>query len=259
MIHVANCHGHKLDARNYQDWLKGCAFFAAIGAKFDTLACWSAGIQDFDLDAAKATWLAAGGANDLQDITSVTLDCDKLSAAALELLGPLGGATKMQLLPGSDVHRVNRTNKDGEFAEACNILATHPGVPFYASGLAISDLADAIAGIQKIVHGLNVHAGWWTDLETGLPKDRNDGELICLMHSELSEAMEGVRKNLMDDKLPHRKMVEVELADTIIRILDYAGGRKLDVAGALIEKLAFNTCRPDHKIDSRKAADGKKF
>jgi hypothetical protein len=36
--------------------------------------------------------------------------------------------------------------------------------------------------------------------------------------------MEGERKNLMDDKLPYRKMAEVELADVYIRISDYAGG-----------------------------------
>ena len=113
--------------------------------------------------------------------------------------------------------------------------------------------------LQRIVHGLNRHAGWWTDLQTGQPKDRNDGELLMLMVSELAEGMEAVRKNLMDDKLPHRKMIEVELADCVIRILDYAGGRGLDLAGALMEKLAFNSVREDHTIAARSAADGKKF
>lgn len=113
--------------------------------------------------------------------------------------------------------------------------------------------------LQRIVHGLNRHAGWWSDLQTGLPKERNDGELLMLMVSELAEGMEGVRKNLMDDKLPHRKMIEVELADCVIRILDYAGGRGLDLAGALMEKLAFNSVREDHTIAARSAADGKKF
>lgn len=101
---------------------------------------------------------------------------------------------------------------------------------------------------------------WWVDLETGeYSTDRNKGELICLMHSELSEAMEGVRKGLMDDKLPHRKMEEVELADCLIRIFDYAGGFGLDLDGAFSEKMAYNKERADHKIENRKLPGGKKF
>ncbi len=77
------------------------------------------------------------------------------------------------------------------------------------------------------VHSLN--AKWWINLETGEPLKRNFGELIMLTISELAEALEGDRKNLMDDKLPHRSMLEVELADTLIRMLDYIGGLKLPV------------------------------
>lgn len=101
--------------------------------------------------------------------------------------------------------------------------------------------------------------GWWTDLETGLPKDRNIGELLCLVHSEVSEAMEGARKNRMDDHLPHRQQLEVELADAVIRIFDIAGGRGLDLGGAIAEKLAYNAQRADHKIANRKLEGGKKF
>ncbi|MBK67635.1 MAG: hypothetical protein CMP22_05855 [Rickettsiales bacterium] len=115
---------------------------------------------------------------------------------------------------------------------------------------------------QDICHGLVRQSGWWTDLKTGKElngEDRNMGELLMLCVTELAEAMEGARKSLKDDKLPHRDMVEVELADTIIRILDLSGGYGLDVGGALAEKLAFNMTREDHKIDVRKATGGKKF
>lgn len=120
-------------------------------------------------------------------------------------------------------------------------------------------LADWITSVQKCCHGIAKESGWWTDMATGQPLERNKGELICLMHSELSEAMEGARKGLMDDHLPDRPMEEVELADTIIRILDYAGGFDLDIGGALVEKLYYNTHRPDHKHENRAKEGGKKF
>jgi hypothetical protein len=113
--------------------------------------------------------------------------------------------------------------------------------------------------MAQCIYSRNVAAGWWHDLETGKKLDRNDGELIALMHSELSEALEGVRKDSMDDHLPHRKMVEVEMADTIIRILDYCGSRGLDVGGAMVEKLAYNANRADHKRENRMKAGGKKI
>lgn len=122
-----------------------------------------------------------------------------------------------------------------------------------------SDAASGITTAVSLCHGLAKRAGWWNDPATGELKDRNDGEMIALMHSELSEALEGLRKNKNDDHLPHRKSVEVELADTLIRIFDFAGARNLDLAGALIEKLAYNQRRADHKPAARLEADGKKF
>jgi NTP pyrophosphatase (non-canonical NTP hydrolase) len=108
-------------------------------------------------------------------------------------------------------------------------------------------------------HAASRKAGWYTNLATGKALDRNVPEMLCLIHSEISEAMEGYRKNLQDDKLPHRKMIEVELADALIRIGDLATFLGLDVGGAVVEKMAFNASREDHKIESRKAAGGKAF
>lgn len=100
---------------------------------------------------------------------------------------------------------------------------------------------------------------WWVDLDTGLPKERNKGELIALMHSELSEALEGERKDLMDDHLEHRKMAEVEMADVIIRVLDYCHAYGYDIDGAFEDKMAYNATRHDHSAAARKADHGKKF
>lgn len=118
---------------------------------------------------------------------------------------------------------------------------------------------EVLREVQATIHGAAVDAGWYTDLDTGLPKTRNFGEVIALMHSELSEALEGYRKNLMDDHLPARRMVEVELADAIIRILDTAGAMGLDVPGAMRDKLAYNQTRADHKIENRRKDGGKKI
>ena len=112
--------------------------------------------------------------------------------------------------------------------------------------------------IAEACHAGSVAGGWWQDLETGDDKDRNVGEMMNLIHSEISEAGEGARKDIMDDHLPHRKMVEVELADTIIRILDFAIAGGYDVERALLEKLRYNLDRADHKRENRLKDGGKK-
>jgi NTP pyrophosphatase (non-canonical NTP hydrolase) len=108
--------------------------------------------------------------------------------------------------------------------------------------------------IQDICFNTSRGAGWWNDVNPGTVPTK-----LCLIHSEISEAMEGYRKDLMDDKLPHRKAIEVELADAVIRIGDLAGYLGLDVGGALDEKMAYNAVREDHKPEVRAAAGGKKF
>ena len=114
-----------------------------------------------------------------------------------------------------------------------------------------------IRNTQFLCHNLAKHSGWWDGIDV---TDKNIiGTKLCLVHSEVSEALEGVRKDTMDSHLPHRKTVEVELADAIIRIFDLAGAMNLDVAGALIEKLAYNQQRADHKRENRAAEGGKKI
>lgn len=109
----------------------------------------------------------------------------------------------------------------------------------------------------QVVHAANKK--WWVDPFTELPKQRNVGEMIALMHSELSEALEGHRKDLMDDKLPHRKMLEVEIADLVIRAFDFCAGLGLDLGGAFVEKMEYNAKREDHKLSARMKPGGKAY
>lgn len=117
--------------------------------------------------------------------------------------------------------------------------------------------AAEINNMVKMIHSMN--ARWWEDPRSGYPIQRNHGELIALIHSELSEALEADRKGLMDDKLPHRQGLEVELADAVIRIFDMAGGLHLDLGGAIVEKLIYNSKRVDHTHEHRLAEGGKKY
>lgn len=154
------------------------------------------------------------------------------------------------------------------------------------NGEVASSLTLNLQTLTSVCHGIAVEGGWWDRkgaakvahdlrddpnkaseytnemldlLDTVADEPRNPLELIALIHSEASEALEGVRKGLMDDHLPHHKMETVELADIVVRVLDYAGGRGLDVGSALVEKLQYNTKRADHKPENRAADGGKKY
>lgn len=122
--------------------------------------------------------------------------------------------------------------------------------------------AQAAQFLQWQCHGAAKSAGWWIDPKTGSSITENPycfSNKLMLIVSEVSEAMEGDRKSLPDDKLPHRSMREVELADAVIRIFDLAGAYNMDLAGAIAEKLAFNAKRPDHKLENRQAEGGKAY
>jgi NTP pyrophosphatase (non-canonical NTP hydrolase) len=95
-------------------------------------------------------------------------------------------------------------------------------------------------------------------VDAGWPEREFLSDLMLIV-TELAEASEGERKDLMDDKLPHRKMVEVEIADAFIRLAALAGKHELDVAGAIIEKMEYNRHREDHKLETRELRGGKKW
>lgn len=90
--------------------------------------------------------------------------------------------------------------------------------------------------IAENVHTTAVEKGWWEE-------ERSDVEAICLMMTELAEAVEGYRKDLQDDHLPEFKSIEVEFADCIIRIMDLAVKRGYRVPEALIAKAEYNKTR----------------
>jgi len=116
-----------------------------------------------------------------------------------------------------------------------------------------------IGQLSQEIHQSCLDAGWYNDPATGKPIDRNKGEMVSLMHSELSEMLEYIRKGGKDKHLPNRDGEEVELADTVIRILDYAGFRGMDLQGAIMEKWAYNQTRADHKLENRMKEGGKKI
>lgn len=100
--------------------------------------------------------------------------------------------------------------------------------------------------LTKETHGNAKNKGFWDDV-------KHPGVLVALMHSELSEALEAIRDaedevNLKGLK-PSKKAegysnLEEEFADVIIRILDFAGHYDLDIGGAVLEKMRYNSGRP---------------
>lgn len=85
---------------------------------------------------------------------------------------------------------------------------------------------------QKACHSIARDKGWWDE-------PREIGTLIALMHSELSEGLEAHRTGNIKGK----DGLEEELADTVIRILDFCGGYHLDLQGAIQKKMEYNKKR----------------
>lgn len=114
-----------------------------------------------------------------------------------------------------------------------------------------------IKELQEKVHADNVNAGWWDNIDKESVVERLAKSALIV--TEVAEAVEGFRKQIPDDHLPHRPMAEVELADAVIRILDLSGACGFDLEGAIMEKLEYNRNRLDHKRENRAKEGGKKY
>lgn len=113
--------------------------------------------------------------------------------------------------------------------------------------------------VQSHAHRLSSEAGWWDNITTEQQLYDIIPTKLCLIHSEVSEAMEGHRKGLPDDKLPHYPMFAVELADAVIRIGDLAGRCGIDLGPIIAEKMEYNANRLDHRRENRAKPGGKKY
>ena len=140
----------------------------------------------------------------------------------------------------------------GNFMSEYEVIVPKP--PLIKEGMLISTALNLLAKEFRADNET-----WWVNPATGEKLTRNRPEMMMLMVSEIAEAMEGFRKDLMDDKLPHRKMETVEFADLFIRLMDYVGEFCPDFGEAVVEKREFNRTRKDHTPEARLAEGGKKF
>lgn len=102
------------------------------------------------------------------------------------------------------------------------------------------EFVSRLNSLAKQAHVTAAQKGFW-DVTP------RDGELLALIHSEVSEALEACRKGNPPDKhLTHRDSFSVELADCIIRVLDVAASKGIDIGSVVVEKMEFNKTRP-HK------------
>ena len=104
--------------------------------------------------------------------------------------------------------------------------------------LQVNEFSNAFEMVQTEVFRIAVEHGGWED------RNPNDAEKMMLIVTEIAEATEALRNGKdTSEHIPQFTGVEEELADVVIRIMDYAAFRKLDVAGAILAKIRYNEKR----------------
>jgi NTP pyrophosphatase (non-canonical NTP hydrolase) len=99
-----------------------------------------------------------------------------------------------------------------------------------------------IKTLQKEIHQVNKDNGWYDGSK------RSPLEMHALIISEVAEATEEARKGRMDtyyseDRPGKPEGHWTELADALIRILDYAESENVDLEDIILTKLNFNKTR----------------
>lgn len=130
--------------------------------------------------------------------------------------------------------RANTERVHDQHLQSMRSTARHQNLA--TAGIALTPGLNALA---EFIHDFMQKQGFWEAQDCGVPK------ALALIHSEVSEALEADRNNILsDDKIPEFTGLEAELADTIIRILDLAGRYRLRLGEALIAKMHVNLERP---------------
>lgn len=117
-----------------------------------------------------------------------------------------------------------------------------------AAGLMPSEimLLIGMAAFTEVAHSNSARKGFWDGTRLPDMPVETMASKIALMHSELSEMLEGVRKPGPDSHCMQYTSEEIELADLMIRAADYAEARQLRLGHAIVAKMRFNASRP-HK------------
>lgn len=103
----------------------------------------------------------------------------------------------------------------------------------------------SLNGLAKDIHNISRAKGFWPN-----GAERNPGEVLMLIVTEVAEAMEDIRDGKPLNELLYAKSggkltgVPSEMADIIIRVLDACAAWGIDIDDAVRRKINYNLGRP---------------